>query len=205
MLRSMKQLCECWRSGDQISVLRRASTDNRRVSYFGIESYQPHWLTGRHAIADAHGQRLGALVSRRLDHIWLVWDLDTDEWFADGPVLLDFDGEQVEINHQKFSDLSITWNTVDPIEQATWSTGTPEVYSFSLAWRHEARPELEVFKGRQLTAVELLEWTGGDVADSMVAVSFVFTDERLTISNALDENDLELGAPHPAYRRHPVR
>lgn len=150
-------------------------------------------------IADAHGQRLHALVGRRLDRIWLVWDLGADEWFADGPVLLDFGGEQVELNHQKFSDLSITWNTVDPVGRSTWSA-----YSFSLAWRHDARPELEGLKGRQLTAAELLECAGGDIADGMVAVSFVFADKRLTISNALDENDLELGPPHPSYRRHPL-
>ncbi|WP_433002641.1 hypothetical protein [Kribbella sp. CA-294648] len=119
-------------------------------------------------------------------------------------VLLDFDGEQVELNHQKFNDLSITWNTIDPVGHSTWSNGTPEVHSFSLAWRPEPRPELEVLKGQQLTAVELLEWAGGDVADRMIAVSFIFTDNRLTISNALDENDLELGAPHPSYRRHPL-
>ncbi|MEU4389832.1 hypothetical protein [Kribbella sp. NPDC023855] len=174
------------------------------MSYFDIEGYQPQWLNGRRAIADAHGQRLAALVGRRLDRIWLVWDRGADEWFADGPVLLDFGGEQVELNHQKFSDLSITWNTIDPVGQATWSNGDPEVYSFSLAWRHDARPELEIFRGRQLTAVELLEWAGGDIADSMVATSFVFTDDRLTISNALDENALELGTPQASYRRHPL-
>jgi hypothetical protein len=177
------------------------------VPYFDIAGYQPHWLNGHRAITDTYGQRLGALVGRHLDHVWLVWDRDADEWFADGPVLLDFGGEQVELNHQKFSDLSITWNTVDPVGQATWSNGDdddPEVYTFSLAWRHDARPELAVLEGRQLTAVELLEWAGGDVANGMIAVSFVFTDDRLTISNALDENALELGTPHPNYRRHPL-
>ncbi|MEI8406333.1 MULTISPECIES: hypothetical protein [unclassified Kribbella] len=176
------------------------------MSYFDIEGYQPRWLNGRRAVADAHGRRLGALVGRRLDRVWLVWDRGADEWFAFGPVLLDFGGEQVEVNHQKFSDLSITWNTVDPVGQATWSNGDddPEVYTFHLGWRHDARPELAVLEGRQLTAVELLEWTGGDVADGMVAVSFVFADERMTISNALDENALELGAPHHSYRTHPL-
>ncbi|WP_330252887.1 hypothetical protein OG874_43785 [Nocardia sp. NBC_00565] len=74
-----------------------------------------------------------------------------------------------------------------------------------MGWRHDALPELAVFEGQQLTAVELLEWAGGDVADGMVAVSFVFAGRRLTISNALDENGLEFGAPHRNYRIHPLR
>ncbi|GAA3470616.1 hypothetical protein [Nonomuraea roseola] len=37
----------------------------------------------------------------------MVWDLDEDEGFADCPVLLDFEGEQVEINHRKFDALTI--------------------------------------------------------------------------------------------------
>lgn len=45
---------------------------------------------------------------------WLVWDVQDNEWFSDCPVLLSFTGEQVEVNHQKFDDPSITWNTVGP-------------------------------------------------------------------------------------------
>ncbi|WP_433204957.1 hypothetical protein ACQP1G_17065 [Nocardia sp. CA-107356] len=177
------------------------------MSYFDIEGYQPQWLQGRRAITAAHGHRLHALVGRHLDHVWLVWDRDDDEWFADGPVVLDFDGEQVEINHQKFADLSVTWSTVDPTGQATWSNGDdedPEVHTFHLAWRHDTRAELTALEGKRLQAVELLEWAGRDVAEGMVAVSFVFAEGRVTISNALDENCLEFGAPHPDYRSHPL-
>ncbi len=43
---------------------------------------------------------LAALVGRRLSAVWLVWDRDDDTWFADAPVLLGFEGEQVELCHQ---------------------------------------------------------------------------------------------------------
>ncbi len=178
------------------------------MSYFAIEGYQPRWLSGRREIAAAHGGKLGSLAGRRLDHAWLAWDRDTDEWFADAPVLLDFGGEQVEVSHQKFNDLSVTWKTIDPVGHATWSVGDdgdPEVHTFHLGWQRDAVPELSALEGRRLTVVELLEWAGGDVADGMVAVSFVFDDERLTISNALDENSLEFGPPNPGYRRHALR
>ncbi|MEV4664413.1 hypothetical protein AB0J85_20985 [Micromonospora echinofusca] len=59
---------------------------------FGIPGYQPNWLHARRDVEAAHGARLAALAGRTLSHVWLVWDLDGDEWFADCPVLLDFVG-----------------------------------------------------------------------------------------------------------------
>ncbi|GAB3808584.1 hypothetical protein [Micromonospora zhanjiangensis] len=170
------------------------------VFNFGIDGYQPQWLTGVTALAAAHGERLGRLAGRRLDRVWLLWDLDDDAWFADGPVLLDFEGEQVEINHQKFDDLSITWNTVDPARPVDWPTDD----DIRLAWRHDTSPEIAALPGQTLRVVELLEWTGADVANGMVAVGFTFADGQLTIYNALDENGLAFNPPEPDYRRHPL-
>lgn len=87
---------------------------------FGMEGYRPHWLNGRSAVAADHGRRLRALIGRPLTRGWLVWDVEDDEWFPDCPVLLDFAGERTEVNHRKFDDLSITWNTVDPHRPVKW-------------------------------------------------------------------------------------
>jgi hypothetical protein len=173
------------------------------VSYFDIQGYEPQWLHGVPLTTSVHGERLQALAGRRLRHIWLLWDLDDDRWFADGPVLLDFEGEQVEVSHKRFDDLSITWNTVDPSEQQTWTWGDwghPDDYPVRLGWRHDAHPQTVALQGQQLQAAELLVYAGGDMADGMVAVSFAFPDGRLTISNGLDENRLEFGDP-VRYRR----
>jgi hypothetical protein len=189
------------------SIDRKTLPHNHRVTYFDIRGYQPHWLNGLREITAAHGPRLGVLTGRCLTDVWLAWDLDDDEWFADAPVLLNFEGEQVEINHQKFDDLSVTWNSVDPVGHATWSFppgDKPDVHAFHLGWRRDARPELGELRGQVLGAVELLQWAGRDVAKGMIAPSFAFTDGRLTIHNALDENGLEFGAPDPDYRRHTV-
>ena len=61
------------------------------------------------------------LEGRKLTRALLVWDLDEDVWFSDGLILLDFEGEQVEIVHQKFDEISMTWNTVDPAQPLDWA------------------------------------------------------------------------------------
>lgn len=161
---------------------------------FGIATYRPRWLEGQAAVAAAHGRRLASLVGRRLTRTWAVWDPDDDTWFADGPVLFDFDGEQVEINHQKLSDLSITWNSISPADPIRW----PEL---CLCWRDDAPEALAALRGRTLRSVDLLEWASEDLAYGMVAVCFRFDEGPLTIYNALDENGLSRDEPDPAYQR----
>ncbi|MHA4950711.1 hypothetical protein ACX27O_25625 [Micromonospora sp. SD19] len=165
---------------------------------FGIPGYQPDW---RHGIADVtsrDAQRLRGLVGRRLTSTWVVWDDDDDSWFADCPVVLDFDEERLEINHQKFDDLSITWCAIDVTRAPIWPTSD----GFRLRWRDDAPAPLAARRGQRLEAVELLEYTGGDLADGTVALGLRFADGWLTIYNALDENGIEVGELSPQYRRH---
>ncbi|MEU6339388.1 hypothetical protein ABZ883_00315 [Streptomyces sp. NPDC046977] len=165
---------------------------------FGIDGYRPDWLNGHPSVAARHGARLAALIGRPLARAWLVWDIRDDEWFADCPVLLDFTGDQVEINHQKFDDVSITWNSADPHQPVVWP-------DFDFRWRHDARGELQALQGQILQGVQLLEWTGNDMALGTVAVGFRFPRGQLTVFNALDENGLLFGPPDARYRCHPVR
>ncbi len=162
---------------------------------FGIEGYQPHWLSGRAAIMASQGQRLRTLIGRPLTRSWLVWDLQEDERLAECPVLLAFDGDQVEVNHHRFDDLSITWNSVDPGRLVRWT-------GFDLQWRSDAHPTLSALEGQALLDVELLEWAGQDLARGAVDISFVFAETRLTVFNALDENGLAFSPPEPQHRRH---
>jgi hypothetical protein len=169
------------------------------VTRFGIQDYQPQWLNGRGHITKVHGQRLAGLVGHTLNHVWLVWDLDADAWFTDAPVLLDFGIDQVEIDHQKFDDLSITWNTTNPHRAI-------EDSYFHLAWQPEPLSELQTLPGRTLQAVELLQWASDrhGMANGSIAVGLDLAPAWLTIFNALDENGFEHHTPGPNYRRHRI-
>ncbi|MGW6984226.1 hypothetical protein ACWGE1_33085 [Streptomyces sp. NPDC054932] len=164
---------------------------------FGIAGYRPPWLNHRRDIVREHGDRLRGLVGRTLTGVWVVWDRQDDEWFCDCPVLFDFEGERVEINHHKFDDLALTWNTIDPGAPVRWS-------GFDLQWRADPLPELQALRGLELKAVELLEWTGRDMARGSVDVGFVFETGRVTVFNALDENGLSFAPPDRHQRPHPL-
>ncbi|XVU28163.1 hypothetical protein ACQPZJ_14295 [Actinoplanes sp. CA-054009] len=133
----------------------------------------------------------------------MVWDLKADEWFADAPVLLDFGDERVSVDHQKFDDLCITWNRLDPsraIVDSSWDHDS----LFELAWRPEPTPQLAELAGRRLNRVVLLEWSGAadDLANGSVAIGLDVSPAWLTIFNALDENGFAFGRPEDSYRLH---
>lgn len=165
------------------------------MSDFDIRTYAPDWSCGRATIAARHGSRLRALIGRPLTRAWLLWDVPNDTWFADAPVLLDFGGERVEIQHQKFDGLALTWNSLNPHGCAHWP-------GFDLRWRHDADSVLAALQGQELHEIELLKHDDDDMAKAMVALGFVFPGGRVTVYNALDTNGLSYGAPSSAYERH---
>jgi hypothetical protein len=172
---------------------------NSSVTFdFGIAGYQPIWLNGVGEVARRHRRRLGQLAGRRVTGTWVVWDDDAEEWFADCPVVLDFAGERLEVNHQKLDDLSITWDSVDVTRAPVWPTSD----GFRLRWRDDVPEVLAARRGERIEAVELLEWAGDDLADGTVAVGLRFADGWLTVYNALDENGLGFGDLAPQYGRH---
>ncbi|MFE5794228.1 hypothetical protein ACFQ8C_16830 [Streptomyces sp. NPDC056503] len=165
----------------------------------GISGFAPTFRVGIDAIRRAHGSRLAALADRRLTWFALVRFAEDGDWFADCPVVLDFEGAQVEVCHWKFDELSIGWDTIDTTAAITgW-----EEAGFTPRWSREDE-RLESFVGRELAEVRLLEWCPAerDLAAGTVAVEFVFTGGCLRIVNGMDENRVEVGAAHPAHVRH---
>ncbi|MGW7674262.1 hypothetical protein ACWGJX_45595 [Streptomyces sp. NPDC054775] len=134
----------------------------------GISSFEPSFLIGVDAIRQAHGSRLARLAGRRLTGFALVRFAEDGDWFADCPVVLDFDGLQEAICHGKLDELSIGWDTIDTKATITgweWFELTPQ-------WSH-GDERLEPLVGQELCEVTLLEWRPADrdLAAGTVAVT----------------------------------
>jgi hypothetical protein len=166
----------------------------------GIPGFEPSFLVGIDAVRAVHGSRLAGLAGRRLSGFAVVRFGEDGEWFADCPVVLDFDGIQVEVCHWKLDELSIGWDTIDTRAAITgW-----EQADFTPVWSH-ADERLRPFAGRELREAALLEWrpSGRDLAAGNVAVEFDFGSAGcFRIANGLDENLVETGAAQPDYVRH---
>lgn len=168
---------------------------------FGIDGYRPRWLCGWRVVEAEHGERLRGLVGRVLTRGWVTVDPETEMWFNQWPVLLDFEGEQVEINHKGACDMSITWNTIDPARPVVWG-------DLRLIWRDDIASHLVLSRGQTVRAVDLLEWeVHDDVEDDEVrdiAVALTIGNTELVIYNETDDNQLRTAPPTPWHRRHHI-
>jgi hypothetical protein len=125
----------------------------------------------------------------------LVWDHRYRQRLADCPVVLNFAGEQVELCHQEFDDLSITWNTIVPTAPIEWSDVDDDNSGpRRLEWRTDADPRLAALHGCRLEGIALLEWRDhiSDIGNGSLAITFDFGREQVTITNGLDENALRI-------------
>ena len=105
-------------------------------------SYSPHYLDSTKAILEAHLASLRGLLGKTLSGSWVAWELNEDEWFNDAPVVLDFEGQHLELNFFGMDKLSITFNTLDLSERFNWGGLT----MFDLVWRKDALSELNSVK-----------------------------------------------------------
>jgi len=172
-----------------------------------VSGWRPTWADARTQLR-LHDMDLQSLRGRRVLDAWIVWDLDRDTWFADLPVVLQFDdGRQLEICWQKFDELSISWNTIDTaIPPTAW-------VSWSLDWRVRAHPAFDEIIGRNVTHVEgtehllttrrLLPPGDGTSAWLCSGIWLQAGDVGLHVFNALDENGLSNEPPiaGPTLRR----
>lgn len=171
---------------------------------FGIEGYEPHWHHGARALATAHRGRFQKLIGQRLHDVWLMWDLDADRWFADGPVVLAFTDANVEITHRKFDECAITWGQVDMMLPLHFS-------DLRLDWHDNAHPAVRSVRGRRLKEANVIErlMAASWRPTVLQAVELLFEGPaRLAIFNALDENGLtdaaEVALPVGRWRRIPI-
>ncbi|SDK33881.1 hypothetical protein SAMN05428985_103658 [Nocardioides sp. YR527] len=166
---------------------------------FDIDGFEPDWRSGASTLLLAHGQKLAELAGRRLTACWLVWDASDDSWFADAPVVLDFDGSHLEICHNKFDELDVAWDRIDLSRPIPWRY--EEDGPMPLSWREDRMPALDKFRGEVVRECVLQEWIGEDMANGMVAVGLTFGGGGFLVSNGLDENHIDVGPIDGRFRR----
>lgn len=170
-----------------------------------ISGWQADWRPATEQLS-RHADELTSLVGTRLTGAWSIWTGEgIDDWFADMPVVLEFDGRRrLEVCWQKFDDLSISWNTIDLelpprawVDESAW-----------YQWRHVA---FSANQGATVTEVAgtTFPWTTMDVDYPHRKPSTIrltgglwigTTGPGLHIFNALDENGLAEGHHEPDER-----
>lgn len=164
-----------------------------------ISGYRPRWLYTAREVLDVHGSRLAGLVDAELRRTWLTWDTDTDEWFAEGPVIFEFDSCRLTVCHRRTGECSLSWDDLDPHEPV--DAGDE---SLRLSWRADPLPVLSTIAGQKLRVLDLIEAGDPDGRWMIEAVELGFLEAHCRLCNTDGQNDLATG-PAPAEPRRRVR
>lgn len=174
----------------------------------GISGWRADWRPGAEQVT-LHASELVSLAGAKLTGAWSIW-IGTDDWFADMPVVLEFDGSRrLEVCWQRFDDLSLSWNTID-------IDVTPKAWVDDLFWRPMAHAALRMNEGQIVTSVATTDFTltisdadsprpGARSTTFTGGLWFETTGPGLHIFNALDANGLETTYEPGLLRRLPTR
>lgn len=162
-----------------------------------VGGYRPRWLYTAREILDVHGERLSRLAGRPLEHTWVLWDRDLDEWYSEGPVVFQFAGERLTACHRRTGECSLSWDDLDPTEPV--DAGDE---SLRLTWRADITPAAEQVVGHPLRLLELVEEGDPDGRWLISGLDFGFDSPHLVLANVDGHNALSAGAGSDhAHRR----
>ena len=165
------------------------------------------YVTSIDLAISTYQDRLIELIGKHLDLSWVLWNTKSDEWFSDAPVILRFDGIQMEISFRQLDELSISWGAIDIERKPDWyELGTPKDSLFEFGWKENALDELKKSLGNMIKDIYLGEYLYGPkiLLDKVNPenigkifenwhinfIEFEFDQGSLAIYNSLDTNGI---------------
>ncbi len=173
--------------------------------WLGIKGYNPPIYSEKDSLLKTNRVQLLELIGRKLTASFAVWHITNNEWFTECPVILIFDGIQLEICFQKMNDCAVSWNTIDTTQIIDWYGMNNE---FPLEWRKNSLNEINRLRGMSIKEVNILEYQMETVvienridpsqegrqfkSDWMLnGLEFMSGIHRFVLFNALDTNGIE--------------
>lgn len=169
---------------------------------FGITTYEPNFFDDANLFFKTQKDKLGKLIGKSISRFWIMWDEKENEWYPDGPVILEIDGNNYEFCAYQLDDFSFTLNTIDLAEKLDWYGMGDEL---PLNWKENGKKDLEVSLNRPISAVNILTYnfksknveTGEphETGFMMHGIEFELENQNgaatyFSIFNALDQNGL---------------
>ncbi|TCI90674.1 hypothetical protein [Tenacibaculum sp. M341] len=165
----------------------------------GIESFNPKFYRKASYFKNDFQKVLKNLIGNKIDTFWLMWNVSQDEWLADGPVVLEINGDRLEFTAYQLDDFSLSINSFELTEKLDWYGMGDEM---PLKWKEKANQLLSKNLDKKITAINILQYDFyGNKNESeyiLVGIEFVLEKESeidqknfFSIYNGLDQNALD--------------
>lgn len=165
----------------------------------GIPSYKPKFHSKGDSFKNEFDKILVELIGKKIDRFWLMWDIKENEWLADGPVVLEIDGNRFEFTAYQLDDFSLTINSFELSEKLDWYGSGNEM---PLEWKENSKTELVKNLNKTIIEINILtyDFYEKNIESEYILVGLEFVLEKesesdienfFSIYNGLDQNELK--------------
>ena len=151
-------------------------------SFLGVADWRPQLFVRAADVGAALGDELRALRGQRLEAVWVMWDREGDEWWSDGPVILQIGGRQVEVSVFKSNELYVSLDAIDRDAGLFWAE------DMELVWRDSPFDELIPFVGQVVERIGCGEYSSTRARWALVSLDVKLAGGHLAVENGGDEN-----------------
>lgn len=165
----------------------------------GIPSYKPKFHRNGKSFKNEFEKTLTELIGKKIERYWLMWNLNENEWLADGPVVVEINGQRFEFTAYQLDDFSMTVNSFELSEKLDWYGSGDEM---PLAWKENPKTELNKNLNKVVSEINILTYDFYQKSNEseyiLVGIEFVLEKESesdkenfFSIYNGLDQNELK--------------
>lgn len=166
----------------------------------GMPKYNPTFFKSTQELINNCSKDLTTLIGKIIAEVWIVWDENNNEWFNDCPVVLNIEGQQIELCAFKFDEFAVTFNEIDLSNKLDWYG----VKDFDLEWRKACLQQFKGILNKKITDIGIIERNhrykvihdetnpkneGNFISDwELNGIGFYIESEYIAVENGLDEN-----------------
>ncbi len=158
----------------------------------GISTYKPNFHTSAESFKNEFDKTLSGLIGKRIERLWLMWDVKENEWLADGPVILEINGNRFEFTVYQIAEFSLTINSFELSDALDWYGSGDEM---PLTWKENGKDELIKNLNKPIIGINILTYTME--SELLYGIEFILETESVShlenffcIYNGLDQNEI---------------
>lgn len=121
----------------------------------GITTYEPNFFNDANLFLKTQKDKFEKLIGKPITRFWVMWDEKENEWYPDGPVILEVDGNNYEFCAYQLDDFNFTLNKIDLTEKLDWYGMGDEL---PLSWKENGKQELQESLNQPISAINILTY-----------------------------------------------
>lgn len=155
---------------------------------FGIKNYTPMFFEDKNKFTKKHRNKLRSLIGLNIDEVWTVHDASNGLFWAESPVIIGVEGNQLEFCSFKDNEIAVTWDEIDLEEKLDWYG----IQDLNLEWRKNAIENINDIIAQAIREIEIIEVMfdskeNNSFSTFLQGLGFAIEKGYLSIFNAFDE------------------